>query len=63
VQRLGPADAVLEEVSTDAQGRFVFVGLRRGVVRLRASAPGLTAITRDLDLPSAPPEDHVFALS
>lgn len=63
VRRLDLVGAVLEETSTDAQGRFSFGGLRRGIVRLRASAAGLAPITRDLDLPIAPPEDHVFALS
>jgi hypothetical protein len=63
VRRLDAGGAVLEEVTTDAQGRFSFRGLRRGIVRLEASAPGLTTITRDLDLPVEPPEDHIFALS
>lgn len=52
-----------EEVITDAGGRYTFAGLRRGVHRLRAVAAGFTAIERDLDLPVAPPDDHIFKLS
>jgi hypothetical protein len=63
VRRLGPGGAILEETTTDAQGRFTFRGLRRGITRLEASAAGLTTLARDLDLPVAPPEDHIFALS
>ena len=52
-----------EEALTDAQGRYTFAGLRRGVHRLRAEATGFTASERDLDLPVAPPDDHIFKLS
>jgi hypothetical protein len=52
-----------ETVLTDAQGRYSFAGLRRGIHRLRASAAGFTPIERDLDLPAGPPEDHIFRLS
>jgi hypothetical protein len=52
-----------EEVVTDAQGRYTFIGLRRGIHRLRAEASGLTALERDLDIPAGPPEDHIFKLS
>jgi hypothetical protein len=52
-----------ETATTDAQGRFTFAGLRRGVHRLRASAPGFTTIQRDLDIPTAPPADHIFRMS
>ena len=52
-----------DEVLTDAQGRYTFAGLRRGVHRLRASFPGFTPIERDLTLPAGPPEDHIFKLS
>jgi len=30
---------------------------------LRVEAPGLAAVERDLDLPTAPPEAQVFRLS
>jgi hypothetical protein len=63
VRRLDSGGAVLAEVTTDADGRFSFGGLRRGIVRLQASATGLTSITRDLDLPTAAPSEHVFSLS
>jgi hypothetical protein len=52
-----------ERVLTDAQGRYTFAGLRRGIHRLRASAATMTPIERDLDLPAGPPEDHIFKLS
>lgn len=63
------ADATVERMATgettqtDAQGRYTFAGLRRGINRLRASAPGTTPIERDLDIPAGPPEDHIFKLS
>jgi hypothetical protein len=63
VRRLGPGGVILEETATDDQGRFTFSGLRRGITRLEASAAGLTTLARDVDLPVAPPEDHIFALS
>jgi uncharacterized protein DUF4255/carboxypeptidase family protein len=52
-----------EQFKTDAQGRYTFAGLRRGIHRLRAEAAGMTAIERDLDIPAGPPEDHIFKLS
>jgi hypothetical protein len=52
----------LETVTTDAQGRFIFDGLLRGTVRLRASAPGHAPVQRDLNLPATVPDDHVFRL-
>jgi uncharacterized protein DUF4255/carboxypeptidase family protein len=59
VERMGTE----ERAQTDAQGRFTFAGLRRGIHRLRASAAGMTPIERDLDIPAGPPEDHIFRLS
>jgi hypothetical protein len=52
-----------EEAPTDGQGRFSFGGLRRGTHRLRVSAPGLTPIERDLDVPDGPSDQHTFRLS
>jgi hypothetical protein len=52
-----------EATNTDAQGRYSFVGLRQGIHRFRAEAPGMAAIERDVDIPTAPPDDHVFRLS
>lgn len=52
-----------EQVFTDSQGRFVFSGLTPGIHRLRVSAPALTTIERDLDLPNGLPASHVFKMS
>jgi hypothetical protein len=52
-----------ETATTDAQGRYIFAGLRPGTHRLRAEATGFTAVERDLNLPAGPPADHIFALS
>jgi hypothetical protein len=54
--------AVLEAVTTNAQGQFTFDGLQRGSVRLRASAAGRASVQRDLDLPNTVLADHVFRL-
>ena len=51
-----------ETATTDAQGRYIFTGLRRGIHRLLASAPGFTSLQRDLDIPTGPPADHIFRL-
>jgi hypothetical protein len=63
VRRVATGGHVLEEVLTDVQGRYTFAGLPRGVQHMHVEAPGMTAIDRDLDLPDAPPEDHMFKLS
>jgi hypothetical protein len=63
VQRLTMAGEVLDQSTTDAQGRFIFTGLVAGVHRLRATAPAMTPLQRDLDILSAPLADHVFKLS
>lgn len=48
--------------TTDAQGRYLFTGLQRGMQRFRASAPNLRAIERDIDIPGDPGSSHTFAL-
>jgi hypothetical protein len=58
VARLDGSDTA----TTDAQGRYVFTGLRRGEHKFRASATGMTAIERKIDIPAAPPADHIFQL-
>jgi hypothetical protein len=52
-----------ESVTTDAQGRFVFTGIVRGIHKFRASASGMTPIERNIDVPADPPATHVFQLS
>ena len=48
---------------TDAQGRYVFGGLPRGVQAFRASAAGMAAVVRNIDVPADPPAAHIFQLS
>jgi hypothetical protein len=55
--------ATAEQVLTDSQGRFSFAGLIPGIHRFRVSAPSLTTIERDLDLPNGPPDSHLFRMS
>jgi hypothetical protein len=50
-------------ITTDSRGRYSFVDLRPGIHRIRASALGLTAVERDVDVPDGPPADHIFELS
>jgi hypothetical protein len=50
------------EAFTDAQGRYSLSGLRRGVHKIRASAPGLGTVERDVNVPDGPPQDHNFEL-
>lgn len=59
VERLDTNDTA----TADAQGRFVFTGISRGVHRFRASAAGMTPLERDIDVPADPPATHVFQLS
>ena len=59
VERLDSSD----KATTDAQGRFVFTGILRGVHKFRASATGMTPIERNIDVPADPPATHVFQLS
>lgn len=48
---------------TDSQGRFIFTGLMPGVHSFTASAPGMTSLNRNIDIPADPPATHVFKLS
>lgn len=59
VQRVATGETVV----TDAQGRYTFIGLRRGQHTFRAEAPGKTPQQHDLQVPDGPPEDHIFILS
>lgn len=59
VERLDGSDTA----TADAQGRFVFTGILRGVHKFRASAPGMTPIERDIDVPADPPATHIFQLT
>ena len=59
VERLDSKDTA----TADAQGRFVFTGIGRGVHRFRASATGMTPVERNIDVPADPPATHVFQLS
>ena len=52
-----------EQVTTDAQGRFVFTGIQRGVHTFRASATGMTTVQRDIEVPADPPATHIFQLT
>jgi hypothetical protein len=63
VQRITTGGELIEEVRTDAEGRFVFVGLSPGIHRLRAAGDGLSAPPRDLDVPAGPAGDHIFRLT
>lgn len=51
-----------EQVITDAQGRYIFTGIRRGVYTFLASANGMTPIQRNINIPAGPPADHIFQL-
>jgi hypothetical protein len=59
VARLDSNDAA----TTDGQGRFLFTGISRGTHTFRASAPGMTAVQRDIAVPDDPPLTHVFQLA
>jgi hypothetical protein len=63
VQRLGSGGVVLEGVTTDAQGRYTFLHLRRGTHTVQASFTGKAALTQDLDIPNDPAAKLIFALS
>ena len=49
--------------TTDAQGRFVFTGILRGVHKFRASATNMTAVERDINIPVDPPANYIFKLA
>ena len=52
-----------ETAVTDAQGRYVFTGLSRGVHAFRASATGMQPLQRAIGVPADPPDTHVFELA
>ena len=62
VQRLD-GGSTLEAVTTDAQGRYTFLGLRRGTHTVRASAAGKAPQQKNLILPDALPAELVFTLN
>ncbi len=59
VERLDSNDTA----TTDAQGRFVFTGIRRGVHKFRASANTMTPEERDINIPVDPPANYIFKLA
>ncbi len=52
-----------QDVTTDSQGRYVFTGIQPGVHSFTASAPGMTPINRNIDIPADPPATHIFQLA
>lgn len=62
LQGLTPASvvAIHQRMVTGAEGQFIFSRLPPGHYRLRAVAPGLGDIHRDVDLPSESPYDMQF---
>jgi hypothetical protein len=52
-----------DTATTDAQGRYVFTGIRRGTYTFGASATGMTAVQRAIDIPGDPPATHIFQLA
>jgi hypothetical protein len=63
VQRLlgtGATQRVVEEVKTDAQGRFVFSGLRGNTHSLNAQVAGHADLPRTLNIATATINDHIF---
>jgi hypothetical protein len=52
-----------QTATTDSQGRYLFTGIHRGVHQFRASAAGMTPVTRSIDVPADPPATHIFQLS
>ncbi len=50
-------------VTTDAQGRYVFVGMLPGVHQFTAAAPGMTTVIRNIDVPTDPAATHIFQLA
>ena len=66
VQRVSgtaPNQKVLEEVTSDYQGRFVFNGLHGTTHTFKAKAPGSADELRTLDITTAAINDHVFRMS
>jgi hypothetical protein len=52
-----------QTVNTDSQGRYMFAGMQPGLHGLTASAPGMTSISRNLNIPADPPDTHIFKLA
>jgi uncharacterized protein DUF4255/carboxypeptidase family protein len=52
-----------QTVTTDSQGRYLFVGMVPGVHSFSASAPGMTTINRNINVPADPPDTHIFKLA
>ena len=52
LQGVSPLDFVARRLVSDGEGRFVFQRLRAGSYQLRAVAPGIGEIPRQVDLPS-----------
>jgi hypothetical protein len=52
-----------QTVTSDSQGRFIFTGIMPGIHSFTASAPGMTSLNRNIDIPADPPATHVFKLS
>lgn len=52
-----------QSATADSQGRYIFTGILPGVHGFTASAPGMTSINRNIDVPADPPATHIFQLS
>jgi hypothetical protein len=52
-----------QAVTADSQGRYIFTGIMPGVHSFTASAPGMTPVNRNIDIPADPPATHIFQLS
>jgi hypothetical protein len=52
-----------QTVTTDSQGRYMFVGMQPGVHSFSAAALGMTTITRNINIPADPPDTHIFKLA
>ena len=50
-------------VTTDSQGRYMFVGMKPCLRTLSAAAAGMTTITRNINVPADPPDTHIFKLA
>jgi hypothetical protein len=52
-----------QAVTTDSQGRYIFAGILPGMHSFAASAPGMTTVNRNINIPADPPGTHIFQLS
>jgi hypothetical protein len=48
--------------TTDETGRYIFTGLSPGTYSFTVQAAGMTTINRNMDLPSATSEEHIFRM-